>query len=127
MTTMTTDDIRELYNERAHEYQDKSWLLEGMLRGNKLRHRLFGRATGRVLDVACGTGVNFPHLTQAEEIVGVELSSAMLKLAEQRATEVSTPVTLHEMDATQLQFPDASFDTVTSALSTCTFPDPWPC
>jgi ubiquinone/menaquinone biosynthesis C-methylase UbiE len=28
------------------------------------------------------------------------------------------------MDAQKLEFPDASFDTVTSALSTCTFPDP---
>lgn len=124
MTTFTTDDIRTMYNERAQDYQDKSWLLEGVLRGRKLRGQLFQRATGRVLDVACGTGVNFPHLARAEEIVGIELSPAMLKLAEQQAAEVSTPVQLHEMDATQLHFADASFDTVTSALSTCTFPEP---
>jgi ubiquinone/menaquinone biosynthesis C-methylase UbiE len=34
------------------------------------------------------------------------------------------PVTLQVMDAGRLSFPDASFDTVCSALSTCTFPDP---
>ncbi len=124
MTTFTTNEIREMYNERAQEYQEKSWLLEGVLQGRKLRRRLFRRATGRVLDVACGTGVNFPHLAQAEEIVGIELSPAMLRLAEQQAAAVATSVQLHEMDATQLQFADASFDTVTSALSTCTFPEP---
>ena len=32
--------------------------------------------------------------------------------------------TVHEMDAQELAFPDNYFDTVVSALSTCTFPDP---
>ncbi|NIN33964.1 MAG: methyltransferase domain-containing protein, partial [Gammaproteobacteria bacterium] len=33
-------------------------------------------------------------------------------------------VDLHVMDAESLTFADNSFDTVVSALSTCTFPDP---
>lgn len=122
--TFTTDAIRELYNDRAQAYQGNEWLLEGVLQGRRLRRRLFRRATGHVLDVACGTGVNFPHLRQATTITGVELSPAMLRFAKERAAKLAIEVELLEMDAANLQFPDATFDTVTSALSTCTFPDP---
>lgn len=123
-TLFTTDEIREKYDEMAAEYQREEWFGETVLRGRRLRRRLFSRARGRVLDVACGTGVNFPHFDRAASITGVELSPAMLALARQRADALGRDVSLQEMDAARLAFPDASFDTVTSALSTCTFPDP---
>lgn len=104
-------------------YRLEEWFGERILRGRQLRRTLFGQAKGHVLDVACGTRVNFPHFGRAADITSIELSPAMLELARQRAEHLELSVTLQEMDATQLEFPDQSFDTVTSALSTCTFPD----
>lgn len=122
-TMLTTDEIREKYNDMAADYRRQEWIGEVILRGRRLRQGLFTQATGRVLDVACGTGVNFPHLAQATELTGIELSPEMLALAHQRAADLAIDIALQEMDAAHLDFPDQHFDTVTSALSTCTFPD----
>ncbi|MDS0223383.1 class I SAM-dependent methyltransferase [Haloarcula sp. S1AR25-5A] len=47
----------------------------------------------------------------------------MLTEAEQRLDDSSQETTLYEMDAQDLDFPNDSFDTVISSLSTCTFPN----
>jgi ubiquinone/menaquinone biosynthesis C-methylase UbiE len=44
--------------------------------------------------------------------------------ARKKAQEWGIKLELYVMDTETLEFPDASFDTVASALSTCTFPDP---
>jgi ubiquinone/menaquinone biosynthesis C-methylase UbiE len=90
----------------------------------RYRQRLFGDATGRVLDVACGVGTNIQYLPKDSEYVGIDVSGDVLAEAKQRLGDASRETTLHEMDAQDLDFPDDSFDTVISALSTCTFPDP---
>ena len=90
----------------------------------RYRRRLFWNARGRVLDVACGTGTNFRYLPDAVEYVGVDLSPAVLREADARFDELCRGETLLEMDAQALDFPDDSFDTVVTSLSTCTFPDP---
>ena len=48
----------------------------------------------------------------------------MLARAAGRLDDRPRETTLHEMDAQELAFPDDSFETVVSSLSTCTFPDP---
>ena len=48
----------------------------------------------------------------------------MLARAAGRLDDQPRETTLHEMDAQDLAFPDESFETVVSSLSTCTFPDP---
>jgi ubiquinone/menaquinone biosynthesis C-methylase UbiE len=48
----------------------------------------------------------------------------MLEIAQQKAAGLSLNVQVKVMDAQRLEFDDGSFDTVTSTLSTCTFPDP---
>lgn len=122
--TYTTNDIRHLYDTIADGYVGFERLSEQAFGSRRIRRRLFGQARGRVLDVACGTGPNFAHLQAAESIVGVDLSAGMLAHARRRADLMGLPVTLQVMDASRLSFPDASFDTVSTALSTCTFPDP---
>lgn len=69
-----------------------------------------------VLDVGCGIGVFLPALAHAVapggQVVGVDYSAAFLEEARTRAaaTGFSRQITLHEADATQLPFADASFD-----------------
>jgi SAM-dependent methyltransferase len=75
---------------------------------------LLGSGPGRCLDLACGTGVNLPRLTEADwSVVGVDLSSDQLRVARERAPE---GVELIQADATVLPFPDSSFDAVACAL-----------
>ncbi|TDP96703.1 class I SAM-dependent methyltransferase [Labedaea rhizosphaerae] len=81
------------------------------------------QATGDVLEVAVGTGLNLPHYPADVTLTGVDLSPRMLELARKRAAELQREITLVEGDAQALPFPDASFDTVVCTLGLCGFPD----
>ncbi|MGM0577187.1 MAG: class I SAM-dependent methyltransferase [Myxococcota bacterium] len=62
-----------------------------------------------VLEVGCGTGLILKRLERvARRAVGVDLSPRMLDLARERGLEV------HESDAGELPFEDASFDVTCS-------------
>ena len=74
--------------------------------------------------MACGTGLNFPYFPTASEITAIDLSQQMLQVDRLKASELHLNIQTHVMDAEKLEFADGSFDTVTSSLSTCTFPDP---
>jgi len=115
-------DVRETYAEQADRFDRMQWLNRRLTGG--FRGRLFGRAEGRVLDVACGTGLNFQYLPDAASYVGVDLSPEMLAVARDGLGGRERVEGVHEMDAQSLAFDDDAFDTVVSSLSTCTFPDP---
>ena len=119
---MSLDDLRDLYADQAAWMGRMDWC-NRLLTGG-YRRRLFWNARGRVLDVACGTGTNSRYLPDAVEYVGVDLSPAVLREAEASFDDLERGANLLEMDAGALEFPDDSFDTVISSLSTCTFPDP---
>jgi len=118
----TIADVKETYREQATTMARMDWLNRAFT--GRYRRALFGDATGRVLDVACGVGTNAQYLTQDTEYVGIDISDAVLTEARQRLDDTPRETTLYEMDAQNLDFPDDSFDTVISSLSTCTFPDP---
>jgi ubiquinone/menaquinone biosynthesis C-methylase UbiE len=117
----TVAEIRETYETQADRMARLSWL--NRLVTGRYRCRLFGDAEGRVLDVACGTGLNLRYLPDGVEYLGADVSPAMLARARERhgGTRGATFV---EMDAGTLALAEDSFDTVISSLSTCTFPDP---
>jgi ubiquinone/menaquinone biosynthesis C-methylase UbiE len=118
----TIADVKETYREQAATMARMDWLNRAI--SGRYRRALFGDATGRVLDVACGVGTNAQYLDQDAEYVGIDISPAVLTKARQRLDDSSHETTLYEMDAQDLDFPDDSFGTVISSLSTCTFPDP---
>jgi cyclopropane fatty-acyl-phospholipid synthase-like methyltransferase len=66
---------------------------------------------GKVLDVACGLGATSRHLARqfgAENITGINISPKQLEVCR----ETSPGSHFLEMDATRLEFPDATFDHV---------------
>jgi ubiquinone/menaquinone biosynthesis C-methylase UbiE len=121
---MTTDQLQSAYDEIADGYEKRVWFDQYVLGVARQRKRLMSKAHGRILDVACGTGFNFPFFPVASEITAVDLSLGMLDLSRGKAIERGLRVNLAVMDAENLEFPDGSFDTVVSTLSTCTFPNP---
>lgn len=71
------------------------------------------RPLGRVLDVPTGTGRLFAAMGSATSIVGVDVSDAMLERARSASEAVRhCTVTLAKGNATALDYPDRSFDTV---------------
>src|SRR5690606_41329488 len=88
------------------------------------REWLAARVSGKVLEVAIGTGRNLDYYPANVSVTGVELSPGMLAFARQRAADLGRTVDLYEGDAEQLPFGDDTFDTVVCALSLCSIPDP---
>lgn len=121
---MTTSQVQNAYNKVANQYEKKIWFDQHVLGVARLRKKLFSKATGNVLEVACGTGQNFSYLPVGVNITATELSPNMLQRAREHAKELNLKINFAVMDAENLEFPDASFDTVISSLSTCTFPNP---
>ena len=81
-----------------------------------------------LLDIGAGTGevaLQAADWVGSEgRVIGNDITTAMMSLAGQAAAEQgATNVTFCRMDAEQQGFPDASFDTVTCALSLFQFPD----
>lgn len=72
-----------------------------------------------ILDVACGPGIVTAALApRVREVVAFDLTPEMLTKARQRCTEAALHnVTFREGSATDLPFPDASFDAVVTRLS----------
>ena len=94
--------------------------------GRKRAVDIVNTRCGRVLEVGVGTGLSLPAYRRELEIVGIDLSPEMLKKARERvAAEGLANVTgLHEMDASDLEFPDGSFDTVVAMFVMTVVPEP---
>jgi phosphatidylethanolamine/phosphatidyl-N-methylethanolamine N-methyltransferase len=100
----------------------------GLVAREGRRHavELINARHGRVLEVGVGTGLSLPDYEDHLEIVGIDLSPEMLEKARERVAESALDhVTgLHEMDASDLRFPDNSFDTVAAMYVMTVVPEP---
>ena len=121
---LTANQLQNAYDDLAEGYEKKLWFDQYILGVARHRKQLMSRARGGILDVAGGTGLNFPFFPSTSEIIAVDLSQRMLDVAHRKAADLNLNVRTQVMNAQNLDFADGSFDTVTSTLSTCTFPDP---
>jgi SAM-dependent methyltransferase len=121
---MTRAEWQRIHDRAAHDYQCGAWVRETLFGVGQLRRQLFAQAKGQILDVGCGYGANFAYLPNATHITGVDVSPVMLEMARAHALQLGLNVTLVAGDAEALDFPDNMFDTVISALSTCSFQNP---
>ena len=117
-----TARVRGIYDTIAPRYDRIIAVAERALFGDGRRWAC-AQATGRVLEVAVGTGRNLPFYPPDVQLTGVELSASMLERALARDEARSSPVDLQLGDAQHLTFPDASFDTVVATLTLCSIPD----
>ncbi len=117
-----TERVRQRYDRIAPRYDWLIRLPEKLLFGDS-RRWVCSQASGDVLEVAIGTGRNLPYYPSSIRLTGVELSPAMLEIANRRAHELGRQVDLRLGDAQMLDFPAASFDTVVFTLALCSIPD----
>jgi ubiquinone/menaquinone biosynthesis C-methylase UbiE len=94
------------------------------IRYGRFKRQHFGRARGRTLLVAAGTGADFKYLPEGLEVTAIDFSPKMLEQAKLRIEDCPSPVTLMEADVTCLDLPDAHFDTVVTSCTFCSVPDP---
>lgn len=85
--------------------------------------------TGRILDLAAGTGDLTLALAEARpeaHVVGADFTQAMLDLAQKKVQDQGRTgkVSLVGADGLRLPFPDRSFDSVTMAFGIRNIPDP---
>src|SRR5580765_149048 len=82
--------------------------------------------TGKLLEVGVGTGLALPHYRPELQVTGIDLSPDMLARARKRLSKHRRPniQALLEMDATQLKFPDGSFDVAVALYVMTVVPDP---
>lgn len=88
------------------------------------KRELFARMRGRVLFAAIGTGQDIPFFPPGREIVGIDISPAMLARARRRAAAYPGRLELRVMDIHALEFPEHSFDQVVTSCTFCSVPDP---
>lgn len=120
--TQGTDRVRGIWDRYAPRYDREMRFWERVMFAGG-REWACAQATGEVLEVAVGTGLNLPHYPAEATVTGVDLSPAMLAVAATRAADLDRPVTLREADAEHLPFDDRAFDTVVCTLGLCSIPD----
>ncbi len=88
-----------------------------------IRRQLIGKAHGEVLEIGCGTGVNFSFYRQVK-VTAIEPNEVLREAALRRSAQAQAPIHVMEGNAEALPFKDNSFDTVVATLVFCTIPDP---
>lgn len=117
-----TERWRKYWDRHSKSYDREMAFFERRLFGDS-RDWVCSQVFGNVLEVAIGTGLNLAHYPPDVALTGIEFSPAMLDLARERATSLSREIDLREGDAQQLDFRDATFDTVVCTFSLCAIPD----
>ncbi|EMD25617.1 class I SAM-dependent methyltransferase [Amycolatopsis azurea] len=110
------------WDSKSRNYDREMQFLDRKLFGDS-RAWACGQATGEVLEVAVGTGLNLPLYPDGVTLTGIDLSDGMLAIARDRAERLGHPVTLKQADAHDLPFEADSFDTVVCTLGLCAIPD----
>lgn len=90
-----------------------------------IRRDMLAGASGQVVEIGAGTGVNLQHYPRSiERLVCTEPYPPMAKQLRRKAVDSGLPVEVVEAPAESLPFPDDSFDTAVATLVLCTVEDP---
>jgi ubiquinone/menaquinone biosynthesis C-methylase UbiE len=91
----------------------------------KQREKIVPRASGDVLEIGFGSGLNLPHLDRdkVRRIWGLEPSSGMRKIAAEAIAASGFDVELIDLPGEEIPLDDNSVDTVLVTYTLCTIPD----
>lgn len=93
--------------------------------GREAAVRAAERIGGDILEVGVGTGISLPFYSITNRVIGLDISAAMLRQAQQRvlAHRLHNVHGLFVMDAAQLAFSDSVFDVVVGQYLITAVPD----
>ena len=110
------------WDKKSRSYDRQMRFMERHVFGDSRRWAC-SQASGEVLEVAVGTGLNFDAYPAETRLTGIDLSDQMLEIARSRARELDREVDLRQGDAHDLPFADTTFDTVVCTFGLCAIPD----
>jgi len=92
---------------------------------HKQREKIVPRASGDVLEIGFGGGLNLAHYDQdkVRRIWGLEPSAGMRKLAEEKIADTKLDVELIDLPGEEIPLDDNSVDTVLITFTLCTIPE----
>jgi len=89
------------------------------------RARFVSLASGRVLEIGIGSGLNIPfYPADIEALYGIDPSRELLRMGRKRAAGAPFPIKLMKLSGERLPLEDESFNTVVTTWTLCTIPDP---
>lgn len=92
----------------------------------KQREKVVPLASGTILEIGIGTGINLDYYdaNKVDKVIGLDPSEASWKLASERAANLPFEVEFIGLPGEQIPLDDDSIDTVLVTYSLCTIPDP---
>ena len=88
----------------------------------KQRSKLVPLATGRVLEVGSGSGLNFPHYAadKVSSVSALEPAEELITMCDKQVLLTDAEIDLVQASAIEIPFESASFDTVVVTYTLCT-------
>ncbi|WP_066255230.1 class I SAM-dependent methyltransferase [Neobacillus drentensis] len=90
----------------------------------KIRKELLSKATGNILELGSGTGINFPLYEEAVTVTAIEPNLHMIERSILKQKQACVPIDIVQASAEELPFAADAFDTVIATLVFCTIPNP---
>lgn len=90
----------------------------------RLRRQLVPLATGKVLEVGMGSGLNLPFYAAGVKVTGVDPSLELQAYAREIAAGADMDVEFLAVGAEDIPLPDNSFDSAVITWTLCTISDP---
>ena len=117
-----TEKIKHRYNRVSKLYDLIEKPIENIF--SKHREKMLIDAYGKVLEVGAGTGKNFQYYPDNVEVIAIDFSPKMVKIASEKAKDNNNIKDVLEMNAENMTFDDSTFDTVVTSCVFCSVPDP---
>src|ERR1700730_11363694 len=116
--TQHNEVVRESFTKQAKAFASNPWVTDRE-RISRLVASARLKGTERVLDIATGPGyIAEAFARDAQEVIGVDLTAAMLAIAEERTKEHGlSNISFRIGDAQDLPFKDGEFDVTMSRLA----------
>lgn len=90
----------------------------------KIRPEVIKGASGIVLEIGFGSGLNLPFYQNVSKLYALEPSKELLEVAKARTSSISFPIEFLTTGAEHIPLPDKSMDTVVSTWTLCSVEDP---
>jgi ubiquinone/menaquinone biosynthesis C-methylase UbiE len=110
-------------------YQDRilPWLIHLSMRQTRLapyRSRVVSAATGRVLEIGIGSGLNLPFYgNSVSRMIGLDPSPKLLDMTREAARRTSVPLKLLEGTAEAIPIHNRNIDTIVTTWTMCSIPE----